>query len=181
MQGYFLKIFSSENRINKAQFEEFYSLMKASFPKSERRTKKAFKELCESEDRYKIYALFKENSLCAFLTVWEFEDFTFGDHFAVSPALRSGGIGTKMLSKLKENCHLPFIIEVELPETEIARRRIGFYERNGLRLCDFDYILPAMQKGCESVPMKIMAYPAALTQKEFEPIKEELYKIVYNV
>ncbi len=181
MSEFSLKIFTTENRIDKAGFEEFYSLMKLSFPKSERRTKAAFKKLCESEERYKIYALFSENRLCAFLTVWEFKSFTFCDHFAVLPTLRGGGIGSKMLASLKENCTLPFIIEVELPETEIARRRIGFYERGGLKLCDFDYMLPAMQKGCESIPMKIMSYPVPLTQKDFEPIKAELYKTVYNV
>ncbi len=181
MADFYLKIFTTENRISKAEFEQFYSLMKASFPKSERRTKAAFRKLCENETRYKIYALFKEDTLYAFLTVWEFEGFVFGDHFAVSPALRGGGIGSKMLTEFKENCTLPFIIEVELPDSDLARRRIGFYERNALALCDFDYMLPAMQKGCESVPMKIMAYPTPLTQKEFEPIKKELYKIVYNV
>lgn len=181
MADFSLKIFTTENRISEAEFEEFYSLMKLSFPKSERRTKKAFRELCESESRYKIYALFSENTICAFLTVWEFEDFTFGDHFAVLPSLRGGGIGAKMLSELKSQCTLPFIIEVELPENEMARRRIGFYERNALKLCDFDYILPAMQKGCESLPMRIMTYPAPLTETEFEPIKDQIYKTVYNV
>ncbi|MBQ8868920.1 MAG: GNAT family N-acetyltransferase [Oscillospiraceae bacterium] len=180
MSEFELKIFSTENRISESDFEDFYSLMKTSFPKSERRTKAAFRKLCEDEALYKIYALFSENRLCAFLTVWEFESFTFGDHFAVSPALRGGGIGTKMLAELKAQCTLPFIIEVELPETEMAMRRIGFYERSGLKLCDFDYILPAMQKGCESIPMRIMAYPSALTETEFEPIKKEIYKTVYN-
>ncbi len=181
MKDFELRIFSTENRISDSDFEAFYSLMKASFPKSERRTKAAFARLCESENRYKIFALFSENKLCAFLTVWEFESFTFGDHFAVSPELRGGGIGSRMLADLKENCTLPFVIEVELPETDIARRRIGFYERNALKLCSFDYMLPSMQKGCKSIPMKIMAFPAPLAQEEFEPIKRELYKTVYNV
>lgn len=181
MSEFELKIFSTENRISESEFEEFYSLIKLSFPKSERRTKAAFRRLCESEELYKIYALFSENRLCAFLTVWEFENFTFGDHFAVLPSLRGGGIGSKMLAELKAQCTLPFIIEVELPETEMARRRIGFYERNSLSLCGFDYILPAMQKGCESLPMRIMAYPSTLTETEFEPIKKQIYKTVYNV
>ncbi|MBQ8338493.1 MAG: GNAT family N-acetyltransferase [Oscillospiraceae bacterium] len=181
MNEFELKIFSTENKISNSEFEEFYSLMKAAFPKSERRTKKAFRELCERERRYKIYALFSENTLCAFLTVWEFDGFTFGDHFAVLPTLRGGGIGSKMLAELKKQCTLPFIIEVELPEDEMARRRIGFYERNDLKLCGFDYILPAMQKGCDSLPMRIMAYPTPLTEKEFEPIKKQIYKTVYNV
>ena len=181
MSEFSLKVFSAENRINEADFEQFYALMKVSFPKSERRTKSAFKKLCKGEERYKIYALFSENRLCAFLTVWEFESFTFGDHFAVSPSLRGGGIGTKMLTELKAQCTLPFIIEVEPPETETARRRIGFYERNSLVLCDFDYMLPAMQKGCVSIPMKIMAYPSALTETEIEGVKKQIYKTVYNI
>ena len=37
-------------------------------------------------------------------------------------------------------------LEVEEPGTDLARRRIGFYERAGFCLNDFDYIQPDLQQ-----------------------------------
>ena len=181
MQNPELKVFTIDSPIDNSLFEEFYHLMKLSFPKNERRSKKEFKSLCQNCPYYKIYALLNKKSLAAFLTVWEFEDFTFGDHFAVSPALRGCGIGSSLLSQIKDKSRHPLIIEVELPENNIAKRRIEFYRRNSLVLCDFDYLLPPMQKGCSALPMKIMAYPAAPSDEKFKAYKEKIYKEVYGI
>jgi len=175
------RIFSLETPISDKEFEQFYALMELSFPKSERRSRKGFLELCKKCPYYKIYTLFDNQQLIAFLTVWEFEEFTFGDHFAVLPQLRNGGVGSKLLSWVKNSSKTPFIIEVELPETEISQRRINFYLRHGFIICDFDYLLPPMQEGCSALPMKIMSYPALLTKEQFEPLKKLIYNIVYEV
>ncbi|MBE6789394.1 MAG: GNAT family N-acetyltransferase [Ruminococcaceae bacterium] len=175
------KIYTRQSQMPNYVFEQFYALMCLSFPEEERRSREGFLRLCRECPYYKIYTLFEEDKLIAFLTVWEFDFFTFGDHFAVLPQMRGAGIGAKLLSSLKESVKLPFIIEVELPENEMAKRRIGFYERNDLSLCDFDYLLPPMQEGFSPLPMKIMSYPSLLSQEEFEPFKKVIYKTVYNI
>ena len=175
------KIFTIENQISECEFDVFYALMCLSFPEEERRSREGFLRLCRECPYYKIYTLFEGDALIAFLTVWEFDSFTFGDHFAVLPEKRGAGLGSKLLSEIKQSSKLPFIIEVELPENEIAKRRIGFYERNGFNLCDFDYLLPPMQQGCSALPMKIMSFPSSLSSQEFEPIKAQIYKTVYKI
>ena len=42
-------------------------------------------------------------------------------------------------------------LEVELPETELAIRRIRFYERNGLYLNSYDYIITECRKQITNV------------------------------
>lgn len=175
------RIFDIKNPISKSNFEQFYALMESSFPKEERRSRKGFEELIKCSENYKIYCLFKGSELTSFFTVWEFEDFRFGDHFAVSPQMRNSGIGTFFLQKLLSQSSLPFILEAELPEEEMAVRRLNFYERNGFKKNDFPYMLPAMQEGCEAIAMNILSFPEKLSQSEFNRIKDTLYLKVYNV
>lgn len=176
-----LKIFSIENPISAEDFEKFYALLKVSFPKGELRTKKAFKELCVSNKFYKIFTLFKSDELIALFTVWEFEFFSFGDHFAVSPKARCGGIGTRLLSEVKSACLSPFVLEVELPEDEMSKRRLNFYVRNGFCKNEQPYLLPPMQEGCVAIPMHILSYPALIEESEFDKTKDIIYKEVYGI
>lgn len=175
------KAFDLKNPISSALFEDFYAIMENSFPKEERRTREGFLSLVSSNQRYGIYALLDGEKLVAFFSVWELCGFTFGDHFAVSESLRNKGLGSEFLKKVLSSSRLPFILEAELPETEIAARRLGFYKRNGFKENPFPYLLPPMQEGCEATPMHILSYPESISESEFRKIKETLYKEVYNV
>ena len=50
-----------------------------------------------------------------------------------------------MLQELVKQYQKPICLEVELPEDELTRRRIGFYERNGFVQC-------GMRKGFYEFP-----------------------------
>ena len=74
----------------------------------------------------------------------------------------------------------PMVLEVELPETEMAQRRIGFYQRLGFILNEFPYWQPSMQEGQPSIPLKIMSWPKALSQEQFTPWQQQIYQDVYG-
>lgn len=175
-----LKIFSVQNPISQKDFDSFYSIMERSFPKEEMRTYDGFKDLCLNS-HYKIISLFKDNEMIGFFTVWEFESFRFGDHFAVDPEKRGAKIGSSLLKFVLEESSLPLIIEVEFPENEIAQRRLNFYLRNGFIENSFKYLLPPMQEGCSPLPMIILSYPIALDSNDFEGARDIIYKEVYQV
>lgn len=176
-----LKIFSVETPVSEGEFEEFMELLEEAFPPEERRSRADFLKLCQGEDKYKIYALFKDEKMAAVFTVWEFCDFTFGDHFAVSKSLRGGGIGTSFLKQVLDRSTLPFILEVELPQSEQAIRRLNFYQRNGFYKNDQPYMLPSMQAGFDDVPMHILSYPELIDKDKFDGIVKLLYRDVYSV
>ena len=98
-----------------------------------------------------------------FLAVWEFESFTYIEHFAVDPVLRNSGTGSAMLQELVRKYQKQICLEVELPEDELTRRRIGFYERNGFVFNEYPYIQPPISKGKSPVPLRIMTYGSAIT------------------
>ena len=72
-------------------------------------------------------------------------------------------------------------LEVEFPDNEISRRRIGFYERNGFVLNNYPYIQPPISEGRNPVPLKIMTTDKGITEEQFNKIRALLYKYVYNV
>ena len=175
-----LKVFSSQNPILQKDFDRFYAIMERSFPKEEMRTYDGFKALCENP-YYKIISLFKEGEMIGFFTIWEFENFRFGDHFAIAPEMRGAKIGSSLLKFVLEESSLPLIIEVEFPEDEIAQRRLNFYLRKGFIENSFKYFLPPMQEGCSPLPMIILSYPSTLNLCEFENMRDVIYKEVYEV
>ena len=180
-------------QINETDFSEIYRIMQASFPDDEYRLYNEQLALFE-EPEYRIYYVpvtgwegSGDNShrnsamhAAGFLAVWEFESFTYIEHFAVDPALRNSGTGSAMLQELVRKYQKQICLEVELPEDELTRRRIGFYERNGFVFNEYPYIQPPISKGKSPVPLRIMTYGSAITQDTFEEMKRVLYQRVYK-
>ena len=161
-------------RINETDFPEIYRIMQASFSDDEYRPYDEQLALFE-EPEYRIYYM-----PAGFLAVWEFESFIYIEHFAVDPALRNSGTGSAMLQELVKQYQKPICLEVELPEDELTRRRIGFYERNGFIFNEYPYIQPPISKGKSPVPLRIMTYRSEITREEFQKMKEILYRRVYK-
>ena len=167
--------------LNAEDFDKIYSLMKESFPPDEYRTYQEQKELL-SNPQYRIYVLpdFKAKDIKAFIAVWKFDDFAFIEHFAVNPTYRNGGVGSSMLQETVKLLSCMICLEVELPNSEISKRRIGFYERNGFFINNYMYIQPPISNGRNPVPLKIMTSGNEITEDKFDEIKALLYKYVYN-
>ena len=180
-------------RINETNFPEIYRIMQASFSDDEYRPYDEQLALFE-EPEYRIYympAIGMErvgnhstgNSTmhaAGFLAVWEFESFTYIEHFAVDPALRNSGTGSAMLQELVRKYQKQICLEVELPEDELTRRRIGFYERNGFVFNEYPYIQPPISKGKSPVPLRVMTYGKGITRQAFEEMRKVLYRRVYK-
>lgn len=163
-------------KMKREDFDEIFSIMEQSFPTDERRPYGEQKELLDKSE-YSIYITEQKN---AFIGVWEFDKLVFIEHFAVSKDSRNTGIGGKMLSEFLNSQEKVVCLEVELPLTDIAKRRIGFYERNGLFLNEYEYFQPPISKGKNKVPLMIMTSKSKVGEDVFNKIKDTLYKEVYR-
>lgn len=166
--------------IKQQDFEPVYKLLELSFPPDERRHYCGQLELLNDE-KYRIYARLSDDRLAGFLSVWDFNKHAYIEHFAVAPEYRNIGLGSEILGKLLNYLGKPVCLEVEKPENEIARRRIGFYKRNGFFLNEYPYIQPAFSADKKSLPLFIMTSGKPITREEFENVKTTLYKQVYKV
>lgn len=167
-------------KLCRRDFESVYAILEASFPEDERREYDGQRALLDNRD-YAIYAVKDDEVVKAFITVYEFEDFTFAEHFAVAPEYRNCGLGSAVLELLKGEVKSPICLEVELPETEMAKRRIGFYKRNGFFYNDYPYMQPAYSKDKSPMPLRIMTTEREISWAEFEKVKDVLYRRVYFV
>lgn len=163
-------------------FDKIYEIMKLSFPRDEYRPYERQKALLE-EEAYQIYVLSDDEAggIKGFITIWEYEKLAFVEHLAVDPKYRNSGLGSVILKEAADMTGKMMCLEVELPEAEIAARRIGFYKRNGYYLNEYPYLQPALAEGQNPVPLFIMTTQKSVTKEEFEAIKELLYTKVYKV
>lgn len=166
----------------KEEFDQVYQIIEQSFPQSERRTHKDAFALI-SNSKYHIYVARNENgAIDGFIAAWNLDDFYFVEHFAVSQAIRGGGLGSKMMKTyLKQCAPLPVYLEVEEAHTEIAKRRIRFYERLGFVLTQFGYTQPRLQHVEQNVFLNIMSYPYDLTQADFTTARNQIFRHAYGI
>ena len=161
-------------------FDKVYKIMEESFPIDERRTYEEQKALLNNK-MYSIYVLTdsENDNIKAFIAIWQFNDLAFVEHFAVSSLYRNGGIGALILQEVKKLITCRICLEVELPKEEMAKRRIGFYERNGFFYNDYEYMQPPITKGRKEIPLRIMTSGEKVTKEQFKEIRDLLYKYVY--
>ena len=132
--------------------------------------------------KYTVYVIPDDESDCikAFITVWKFEDFAFIEHFAVNPFYRNQGLGSLILHEILNLLQCQICLEVELPKTDFAKRRIGFYERNGFFINHYPYAQPPYTREKQPVPLLMMTSGNCVSKDRFDSIKETIFKEVYQ-
>lgn len=168
-------------RMRPEDFDAVFRLLAQSFPAGERRDAVGQRTLL-SDSAYRVDILrAPSGGVQALMALWDFDDFVFFEHFAVDPACRNGGLGGQMLDALLARFDKPACLEAELPETALAARRIGFYERHGFTVnADYSYFQPALAPGGSSLPMHLLTTGGARTAAELRAIETLLHTRVYG-
>lgn len=165
--------------------KELYSymeqLMISSFPSEEYRSLEELRRYTDTKPHFYNNIIFHHDNPVGFITYWNFGHFYYVEHFAIDPSQRNGGHGKNVLNHLCQQLNSPIILEVEAPEEEMAIRRINFYKRHGFTLWEKSYMQPPYKPGDNYLPMLLMAYGNLECGKDFEPVKAQIYREVYNV
>ncbi len=156
-------------------------LMTESFPENEYRPLAQLREYTDNKKNFFFNVIFNDNTPIGFITYWDFDTFYYAEHFAISPLQRNGGYGQKTLEALCQQLKRPIVLEVEMPDNEMAKRRIGFYQRHGFTLWTQSYQQPPYKPGDSFLPMFLMAYGELDCDKDFETVKARIHKEVYGV
>lgn len=163
-----------------SDFRNIFELMKKSFPDDEYRPYREQKKLLDNP-LYTIYVSRDiHRNIQGFLAVWDFEDFAYIEHFAVDPECRNSGLGSRLISELTTLLKKPICLEVEPPDTKMALRRIGFYQRNGFHLLPDPYMQPPISPGKSKIPLRIMTSEEGTDHHGFLHIRDVLYRLVYH-
>lgn len=164
-----------------AHLEILRQVYEGSFPEEERRLWTDVLNPADPAGPH-LSGIFREGTdrPLGLVTIWHFDGFDYMEHFAVDSTLRSGGVGTAVLTALTGSSDRPLVIEVEPPQTSPeAVRRIGFYTRNGFETVTTDYIQPPYRPGLPPVPLHIMSTrPDALP--DTDTVIKTLHRRVYK-
>ncbi len=156
-----------------------WELYLSAFPEEERRELDYHTEtmLCE---QFHCDVVLDDNAPIGILFWWDLGEFTFVEHLATSPLVRGGGYGAKILEGLIAESEKPILLEVEHPEDELCRRRIGFYERMGFVLNDHPYRHPSYQQ-CEGefVDLMVMTHPNPITASELQRFMSDEFPVIH--
>lgn len=164
---------------NNKEFNEAWKIYEDSFPVDEKRKLEDLIKIL-GEDIYSFYAIHDMKEIIGILEIWDFNDFILIEHIAIREDLRNQGIGTRIMKKFIEDNKKIIVVEIEKPETEIAKRRIRSWKRLNFKINRYDYIQPAYSKGKNPVPMFLISYPGLIKKSEYLGIIEEIYKKVYG-
>ena len=117
--------------------------MREAFPAAELKPLKNIEQMW-AEGWYKPYCLFDGEEILGEAFLWlGHPGWALLDYLCVSPGARNAGLGSVLLRMLAEaegdtvifgECEEP----QDAPDPAMARRRLGFYARNGLRTAGYD-------------------------------------------
>lgn len=162
---------------NQKEISIIFNRYEKTFPENERRNKEQFLALAENPDVI-VFLIKNENEAIGYAVIWELSGFYFLEHFEVFQEVRNQKFGGKILAVLKKK-YLKIVLESE-PEIlgEIAKRRIGFYERNGYSIISKKYLQPSYSDGNNAVDLFLLAnfYP-----ENIENLIKKIHKTVYTL
>lgn len=157
-------------------FDSFFSELNRNFSPDERRDFRSALSLFDRGE-YDVYNICKENGeKVGFISIWDFSDFVYAEHFVIYEKHRNLGYGTEALKAVKE-AFKKIVLEAETPENELQRRRLAFYKRNGFLENEKPYMQPAYRKDSSEVSLVIMSYPDILD--DFDTVVSQIKERVY--
>lgn len=174
-----INYFKIEN-VYDPNFEEVYDLYTNSFPTYSRRTWAGLEALFNKKPSFQSIAVKQNSDFVGLIHFWQFEKFLFIEHFAIHPDFRNNGLGSKIMKEFIAKTELPVVIETETPHSQIASRRIHFYERIGFYLISNFYMQPPYEGSQVLLSMLIMTNNYHFVNKHFQQIKNSIYKDVYK-
>lgn len=167
--------------VSDARYPIVENLLHLSFPENERRDDEKQKNITNCNPYFFCMVIQKDNQPCGLLTFWDFTDFRYIEHFAISSHYRNQGIGTRILNEFVKQDKSPVVLEVERPTDLLSKRRIDFYKRLGFYLWEgIDYVQPPYRENGQEVPMFLMSTPGLSPQKDFLKVNAILRNQVYQ-
>ncbi|PTX63334.1 acetyltransferase (GNAT) family protein [Melghirimyces profundicolus] len=111
---------------------DWYHRLNDYFPEEEMKKYAQLRDLIRDQDMYH-----KEETEDYLVLYGGFSSFVFVDYLLVKKTARGGGVGSRVIQKLKEKGK-PILLEVEpadpaVPDTE---KRIRFYQKNGFQVAN---------------------------------------------
>ena len=156
-------------------------LLLDALPADERRPVDQQRDYTDHNPLFHPHIVMEGGAFAGLFNYWTLDGFIYGEHLATCPSLRGGGLGRRILDAFIRQAGQPIVLEVEPPTTDIAARRIGFYQRCGFTLWEHrTYIQPPYAAGLSPLPLLLMVHGNLDEEKDFGHICREIHTHVYG-
>lgn len=163
------------------EFDRFYQILSNNFPTKEIKEYNYMKDTFYA-GLYQVLTLKDNDQIVGIMSFYQHDDFRFIDYFAIDGSLKGKGMGSKMLQYFINLDDKMVILEVEHPEDEQSKRRIAFYQHNGLYLNDqFEYFVPPVRNLKHRLYFHLMSSKRKINNIEFEKYYPQILKMVYGI
>ena len=135
--------------------------LSVSFPACERRDEAEQRAVMAHPD-YRLCAIMDGGVPVGVVGYFDTPEFIYFENFG-SQALRLLTITDK-----------PFILEIEPPEDELTRRRLAFYQRNGMVVNPYPHIQPHYRADDTDLPLTVLSYGCQITQAQYDAFRAYL-------
>lgn len=154
-----------------------------SFPPEERRRWESIEQLVRSNPAFHFTVLKSTNCPIGFITWWNLKHAVYIEHFAISPAMRSKGLGAMTMGRFTAlHPNRMVVLEAEpAGSNAMAQRRINFYGRCGFTPHPrFHYLQPPYSPGLPEVELTLLTCGESVSESRLSSIASEIHTKVYQ-
>jgi hypothetical protein len=155
---------------------EFFQLYQSAFPGAERRTEQELISMI-ANPMLSLNTIILDREFTGLFNYWNFDSFFYIEHFAIVVSKRNTGIGRQFLQHFAHDKTV--VLECELPEDELSKRRILFYQNLGFRIYPFSYAQPPYSNNKPPVSMLLLTNSPDLSELTFRQISARIAEFVY--
>ena len=129
------------------------------------------------DPRYALEAWFDGELFIGLSGCWQFSGYSYIEHLAIDDTLRSRGYGKRLLAGILERAPLT-ILEIDPLTSDIAHKRLRFYETMGFRASSWSHSHPSYHAGIADHALLVLGYPQAVDEAQYRRFAEDLRQVV---
>ena len=162
--------------IDSVYFSAVDALYVKAFPWHEQR-ELAAKQQALRDPHYALEAWFDGDLFIGLSGSWQFTGYSYIEHLAIDDTLRSRGYGKRLLAGILERAPLT-ILEIDPLTSDIAHKRLRFYETMGFRASSWSHSHPSYHAGIADHALLVLGYPQAVDEAQYRRFAEDLRQVV---
>lgn len=162
-----------------ALFARVDALYVQAFPWHEQR-EPAAKAQALNDPRFALEAWFDDEQFVGMSGSWRLGEMLYIEHLAVDSALRSKGYGKILLAELLSRAPLT-VLEIDPLTTEVAHRRLRFYQSMGFVANPWAHTHPTYHQGIADHELVVLSYPQGIDVTGYQRFKEGLCGVVMGL
>ncbi|MBK0468339.1 GNAT family N-acetyltransferase [Klebsiella aerogenes] len=153
-------------------FATLDALYARAFPWHEQRESVA-KLQALSNPHYALEAWFDDGVFIGLSGCWQFSGYSYIEHLAIDDTLRSRGYGKQLLAQILTRAPLT-ILEIDPLTSEIAHKRLRFYQSMGFHANAWAHRHPTYHQGIDDHELLVLSYPQPIDAAQYQQFARDL-------